>query len=175
MLLDDATTYARVVTIRAFSAARWICLTFLVIQLPVTQQSMFELDPRIVQSFLGVYQRRFLGRGSRRVTLASETTGQTSENVYARSMCLEIDELATIVHGEWTFVSRNRPVVSHCRFHESTKIEWRRSVYRDTCWRMRGTGRVILRATRVPWRICCRRTVQLWVDIVGYSRCTDSM
>lgn len=100
MLLDDATTYARVVTIRAFSAARWICLTFLVIQLPVTQQSMFELDPRIVQSFLGVYQRRFLGRGSRRVTHASETTGQTSENVYARSMCLEIDELATIVHGE---------------------------------------------------------------------------
>ena len=28
----------RVVTIRAFSAARWICLTFLVIQLPVTEQ-----------------------------------------------------------------------------------------------------------------------------------------
>lgn len=33
---DTRTRKSKYVTIRAFSAARWICLTFLVIQLPVT-------------------------------------------------------------------------------------------------------------------------------------------
>lgn len=117
---DTRTRKSKYVTIRAFSAARWICLTFLVIQLPVTvclnwthESFSLSLD--------------FITDGS--LDWYSVFTVDNFENVdekaskKRRVSWHEIDEPTAI--EEWTFVSTYRSVVNRFRFHESVRANRR--------------------------------------------------
>ena len=115
---------------------------------------MFELDPRIVQSLLEVYHRRFLERPRdpcRERFFLKRYTFHVLRDRWTRDHETTRNE---------TFVSRDRSTVNRCRFHESVRQN-RPKVYTDTCLRMRGKERAICQATRIPWRAWCHRTSKI--------------